>query len=110
MSGDEDGWRRAKALAATVEDHELLDPALPPERLLYRLFHEESVRAFAALPLAASCNCSRERVEGMLDRFSQDDLAAMALDNVITVSCEFCNTAYKFDAGRYLSRTDGTDG
>ena len=34
---DDDGWRRALALAATVEDHELLDPALPSERLLYRL-------------------------------------------------------------------------
>ena len=29
MTGDDDdGWRRALALAATVEDHELLDPAL----------------------------------------------------------------------------------
>jgi molecular chaperone Hsp33 len=98
----EDGWLRAMALAATVEDHELLDPALPTERLLYRLFHEESVRAFAAVPLAARCNCSRERVEGMLGQFSQEDLAGMATDNVISVSCEFCNTHYKFDAAQYL--------
>ena len=33
-------WQRAKILAATVEDHELLDPMLSPQRLLYRLFHE----------------------------------------------------------------------
>ncbi len=106
MTGDDDGWRRASALAATVEDHELLDPALPAERLLYRLFHEEEVRAFNASPLAARCKCSRERVEGMLDQFSPDDLAGMAEDNVITVTCEFCNTNYKFDADRYLKRSE----
>ena len=102
MTADDDGWRRASALAATVEDHELLDPALPPERLLYRLFHEEEVRAFNASPLAARCNCSRERVEGMLDQFSAQDLAGMAEDNVIAVTCEFCNANYKFDADKYL--------
>jgi molecular chaperone Hsp33 len=101
-SADDDGWRRALALASTVEDHELLDPALSPERLLYRLFHEEEVRAFQASPLAARCNCSRERVENMLGQFSADDLAGMAEGNVITVTCEFCNTNYKFDADRYL--------
>ncbi len=105
-AGDDDGWRRALALAATVEDHELLDPVLPPERLLYRLFHEEAVRAFRASPLAARCNCSRERVENLLGEFSADELQDMAEGNVITVTCEFCNTNYKFDADRYLEPTD----
>ncbi len=100
--GDDDGWRRALALAATVEDHELLDPALPAERLLYRLFHEETVRAFGASPLAARCACSRERVEAMLERFSAQDIADMAKDDVIAVTCEFCNTSYKFGASQYL--------
>ena len=39
---DDDGWRRAQALAATVEDHELLDPTLSPDRLLYRLTRRKS--------------------------------------------------------------------
>ena len=55
----EEDWTRAKALAETVEDHELLDPMLPPDRLLYRLFHEEQVRAFRAIPLESYCSCSR---------------------------------------------------
>ncbi len=99
---DDDGWRRTQALAATVEDHELLDPALSPERLLYRLFHEEEVRAFEAAPLDAQCNCSRDRVETMLNQFSPEELDGMAEDEVITVTCEFCNTPYKFDADQYL--------
>ncbi len=106
MAGDDEGWRRALALAATVEDHELLDPALPPERLLYRLFHEEEVRAFTASPLAARCNCSRERVENMLEQFSAEELEGMADGNVIKVTCEFCNTDYKFDADKYLKPGD----
>jgi molecular chaperone Hsp33 len=101
-SGD-DGWRRALALATTVEDHELLDPTLSPERLLYRLFHEEEVRAFKASPLSAQCNCSRERVENMLGQFSPNELEGMAEGNVITVTCEFCNTRYQFDADRYMN-------
>ena len=39
----EESWRTATILAATVTDAELLDDALPPERLLYRLFHSEGV-------------------------------------------------------------------
>ena len=101
-SVDDDGWRRAQALAATVEDHELLDPTLSPERLLYRLFHEEEVRAFEATPLDAQCNCSRERVETMLNQFSAEELDGMAENDVITVTCEFCNTPYQFDADQYL--------
>jgi molecular chaperone Hsp33 len=99
---DGEGWRRAVALAATVEDHELLDPMLPPEHLLWRLFHEEEVRAFDAAPLDAQCNCSRERVEAMLAQFSPDELEGMAEGNVIAVTCEFCNTSYQFEASRYL--------
>lgn len=106
--GEDDGWRRAQALAATVEDHELLDPMLSPERLLYRLFHEEEVRAFDPAPLDSKCNCSRERVEDMLSRFSPDELEGMAEDDVITVTCEFCNTPYHLDADQYLEpKSDG---
>jgi molecular chaperone Hsp33 len=104
---DDDGWRRANALAATVEDHELLDPTLAPERLLYRLFHEEEVRAFNATTVDALCNCSHERVEQMLSRFSPEELAGMADGDEITVTCEFCNTNYRFPADVYLKESQG---
>lgn len=93
----EEDWGRAKALAETVEDHELLDPLLPPDRLLYRLFHEEKVRAYRAIPLESYCSCSRARVEDLLRRFSAEDLAEMVVDGEVWVTCEFCNTRYRFD-------------
>ncbi len=93
----EEDWTRASALAETVEDHELLDPTLPPDRLLYRLFHEEQVRAYRPVPLESYCSCSRERVEELLKRFSTEDLAEMVVDGEVWVTCEFCNRRYNFD-------------
>jgi molecular chaperone Hsp33 len=94
---DEEDWVRARALAETVEDHELLDPTLPPDRLLYRLFHEEQVRAYPALSLESYCSCSRERVEDLLRRFTTEDLQDMVVDGEVWVTCEFCNSRYRFD-------------
>lgn len=98
-----DGWRRARLLAETVADHELLDPTLTPDRLLYRLFHEENVRAFTPTRLDAQCTCSRERVEQMLARFDAEEVASMADDGVLSVTCEFCGTEYRFSAERWMS-------
>ena len=97
----EEDWARAKALAETVEDHELLDPMLPPDRLLYRLFHEEQVRAFRAIPLNSYCSCSQARVEELLRRFSAEDLAEMVVDGEVWVTCEFCNSRYRFDPASF---------
>ncbi|MHA1134686.1 MAG: Hsp33 family molecular chaperone [Alphaproteobacteria bacterium] len=93
----EEDWSRAKMLAETVEDHELLDPLLPPDRLVYRLFHEETVRAYRHIPLETYCSCSRERVEELLTSFSAEDLADMIVDGKVGVTCEFCNARYDFD-------------
>jgi molecular chaperone Hsp33 len=94
---DEDDWQRVLILAGTVEDHELLDPTLSPERLLYRLFHEENVRAHDAMPLEGYCRCSSERVETLLKSFGADELSDMReADGQIAVTCEFCTTTYRF--------------
>ena len=94
---DEENWNRARHLAATVEDHELLDPMLSPERLLYRLFHQEGVRVTPASALEAACRCSRERIHGFLQRFGADELEDMCEpDGGIAVTCEFCSRKYRF--------------
>lgn len=96
---DDDAWNRAEALAATVEDHELLDPTLAPERLLYRLFHDEGVRVNPALPIEEFCRCSRDRVGAFLKSFGAAELSDMReSDGSVTVTCEFCNEAYRFEA------------
>jgi len=99
LLGEEDErWTGTRILAATVEDHELLDPTLTPERLLYRLFAEEGVRAFPAVNLIEHCRCSRERVSALLGSFGAAELEDMREpDGAISVTCEFCNAKYRFE-------------
>ena len=97
----EESWRTATILAATLTDAELLDDALSPERLLYRLFHTEGVATDRARALSYGCRCSRARLVGILEGFPPDDLDHMAVDGDIVMTCEFCNYDFRFPrAGR----------
>ena len=94
---DDDAWSRIVHLTATLGATELLDTA--PEQLLYRLYHEESVRLFEPRSLAFGCSCSRERVTGMLRSLGRDEVEAAltARGDEIEVICEFCAQRYHFD-------------
>jgi molecular chaperone Hsp33 len=93
---ENDNWVKARLLLDTVEDHELLDPTLSPERLLYRLFHEDGVTVYPTTPLHRHCTCSQEVVADLLRRFSPEDRADMLENGEIGVTCEFCSTRYVF--------------
>ena len=93
----EENWRRAVILMASCSEAELLDPALSPHRLLYRLFHEERVRVFEPRPLSAGCRCSRERIERILRSLPREDVLSMKVDGEVTMTCQFCNVTYRFD-------------
>jgi molecular chaperone Hsp33 len=102
---DDDEWVEAKTLAATTEDHELIDPALSSERLLYRLFNERGVRVFEPTSLHDACRCSAERIDAMLRSFSDEERGAMVGDDgMIGVTCEFCSTKRIFDPADYAGK------
>jgi molecular chaperone Hsp33 len=92
----EDAWRRAVALMASTQDRELLGPETGINDLLYRLFHEDGVRVFTGHPLQAQCRCSRGRVENVLKSLASDELHDLAIDGALVVTCEFCNSEYRF--------------
>jgi molecular chaperone Hsp33 len=100
---EDDAWVEGRSLIATVEDIELIDPAVSAERLLYRLFHQRGVRVFRSRALAAECSCSRKSVSDMLRSFSQDDRDHMVENGKITVTCEFCSSVYVFEPGEVRS-------
>ncbi|VAV95165.1 33 kDa chaperonin HslO, partial [hydrothermal vent metagenome] len=75
---------------------ELLDPAISAETLLYRLFHEDGVRAFAPQPVRAECGCKAEKISAVLARYSEDELQDMVEAGAIKVVCEFCRKDYHF--------------
>ncbi len=90
-------WTRIRMLSATIEDHELLDPTLSPERLLLRLFHEEGVIVERVQPLSNVCGCSREKVFDVLTSFGAKDLEDMRDETGdVVVTCEFCAARYVF--------------
>jgi molecular chaperone Hsp33 len=93
---EDEAWIEGRALVETVDDIELVDPALSSERLAYRLFHERGVHVFRAAPVEAHCSCSRDTVENMLRSFPQTDRDDMVEDGKITVTCEFCSSTYVF--------------
>ena len=99
---EDESWSEAKALAQTVEDHELVDPTLSSERLLYRLFHERGVTVFEPQPVRDACRCSQERIEAMLRSFSSEERRDMiGPDGRIGVTCEFCGVHRDFDPAEF---------
>lgn len=100
---DDDAWVEAQALIDTVEDHELTDPAIAAERLLYRLFHERGVRVFEPISLEDNCSCSRDRIVQVLGQMSADEISEAAVSGKIEVRCEFCGTEYAFDPAEFSS-------
>ena len=95
---DEENWNRARHLAATVEDHELLDPhavarapALPAVPRGGRA-GDAGDRACRRMPLLA-----RAHPRATCSRFGADELEDMREpDGGLTVTCEFCSRKYRF--------------
>lgn len=99
----EDAWRRAVVLMASAQESELTGPALGIHELLYRLFHEDGVRVFAGHELVAKCRCSAERVERVLQSLIHEELADLAVEGALVVTCEFCNSEYRFTLAEILA-------
>lgn len=96
------GWAEARSMLATVDDLELVDPDVSPERLLFRLYHETGVRVFPPQELEERCTCSVDRIEDMLtNSFSDEERQDMAVDGEIEIVCEFCSSAYRFNPHQF---------
>ncbi|MDP1737517.1 MAG: Hsp33 family molecular chaperone [Caulobacter sp.] len=104
IAGDEtrgdtaDAWVRAQALFETTGEDELIDPTLPAETLLWRLFNEDGVRLFEPKALKAFCRCSLERITGVVESFSMEERLAMVEDDgMVRVTCEYCSRVYELE-------------
>jgi len=104
----DDPWRRAMMLLATSTVTELLDPWLAAERLLFRLFHAEGLRVNRPRPVERGCRCSEARIVDVLRRLPREDVAELAADGAIEVTCEFCSGVYRVDPGLLDREEPGT--
>ena len=107
---DPDGWRRIEALAATARPGELAE--LSDETLLTRLFHEETVRLFAAREVINDYPPDTAKVSHMLLALGREDVYAnLAQHGVIVIEDELSRHQYRFtreDIDRLFSRTPET--
>lgn len=88
---DHPEWEHVAALATTLSPDELVDPALPLETLVWRLFHEEEIRVLPQATLARGCRCSPAHIREVIERFPAEERVAMAeADGIIRVDCAFC--------------------
>lgn len=95
--GLSEAFERVAMLAATLTRDELLE--LPPERILHRLFWEETLRVFEPMTPRFACSCSRERVGEMLKTLGREESVSLIEERgEVEVGCQFCGQHYRFDA------------
>jgi len=79
-----------------VEDLELVDTSLPPETLLWRLFHEDEVRVSPPEPVIFRCDCDTSRIASVLKNYTADERHGLAdADGIIRARCEFCGKTHE---------------
>jgi len=98
---DDNAWREALALLATVETDELLDPTVGTARLLYLLFHEHGVRVYERVDVIDDCSCSHEKIRAILDGFTAEEIEEGLKVGVNRVNCEFCSKEDDVDLAEF---------
>lgn len=92
----EEDFARISLLAGTVTAKELKD--LPGQRLLSRLFFEETISLQKIENIDFSCSCSHERTREALRAMPLEELEQiLAEDGDISMTCQFCHAEYRFD-------------
>lgn len=104
----EDDWLRTMMLMDTCGTDELTHPTLKPNELLFRLFHEEGVRVYEPHLFRHKCRCSEDRVTNMLRSLPREEIETMAVNGMVSVTCEFCNRSYMYDKKRRDDLYSGT--
>jgi molecular chaperone Hsp33 len=91
-------WQEAQHGIGTVQSNELL--GLPVERVLARNFAQQDLRLFAGSPVRFECKCDPGRVASLLRALGRSEVDDVLKEQgAVTVTCDFCNRSYRFDAG-----------
>ena len=93
----EEAWMKADHAMQALTPAELLQDDI--EQRLVRMFGDDAVRVFSGHGIVHECRCSRERVANVLRSLGQEEVrSVIAEQGAVTVTCEFCQRPYKFDA------------
>lgn len=93
----EAAWMKADHALTALTRAELLEGEV--EQRLVRMFGADEVRVFGAHEVTFECRCSRERVANVLRSLGVEEVrSVIAEQGACTVTCEFCQKPYRFDA------------
>ncbi len=93
----EAAWMKADLAMAALTRDSLLEDNI--EQRLVGMFGADEVRVFGGHDVTFECRCSRERVVNVLRSLGADEVrSVIAEQGACTVTCEFCQKPYKFDA------------
>ena len=91
-------WHTAKTLLSSVTRAELLDPALTPEDIIFRLFNSMAPHVAPTRAVSDQCRCDVQKIKSMLTQLSVDDVNDLAdSDGALHITCEFCKTERVFN-------------
>lgn len=100
-------WQHLSILGATISGGEM--NSLTPAEMLKRLFVEEDIEVYRPQPVLFACSCSETRLANSLAAMGQAELDQLFAETpTLSLTCEFCQTEYRFDAAR-LSELVGGD-
>ena len=92
-------WQHIATLAETTTVAELTDPDLIAETLLWRLFHEETVRIAEGAAPTRGCRCNPGHIRSVIESFPETERADMRGDDgLIGVDCKFCARVWRIAA------------
>lgn len=90
-------WEHAIQLTSKLNPDDMLTMDYPS--LIQKLYPEEEIRVFPAMPVIFNCTCSRKRGEDAIRVMGRHEVDEELRDkNSISVTCDFCNKEYLFDA------------
>jgi len=90
-------WEAAQRGIESLERDELLHE--PIEGLLGRGFSGHNLRLFRGAPVRFECRCNAGRVAGLLRALGPEEVRDVLREQgIVTVTCEFCQRPYRFDA------------
>jgi molecular chaperone Hsp33 len=90
-------WQEADDAMSSIPRASLLEDDV--EQRLVNMFGVDEVRVFSGHAVTFECRCSRERVANVLRSLGVDEVrSVIAEQGACTVTCEFCQKPYKFDA------------
>jgi molecular chaperone Hsp33 len=93
----ESAWQKADAAMSGLARGQLLEDDV--EQRLVDMFGIDEVRVFSGHEVKFECRCSRERVANVLRSLGVEEVrSVIAEQGACTVTCEFCQKPYKFDA------------